>query len=248
MERAITTGLPARGGEAIKEADAWRVRWADGSESAKVCFDARTAEERPDVEWVTLEDSRARAVISELPRCVSGQPVPTVRIAGLPDTVRGVWSLWEISLSADDFSQRRFLAIFVNDEGRTFLPTAKRIWDLLLTEHVERVGAVAAGDSGGWFDRSRNAALALGDRIFTDLVDEHRNRIQEDRDRAKYAYDARHQAIGRIGLQTVRDYRRKRLQADHDARMAQLDAAEAFTADLNAVLMLRVGEPAPGAS
>jgi len=30
--------------------------------------------------------------------------------------------------------------------------------------------------------------------------------------------------------------------------MAQLDAAEAYTPDLNAVLMVRVGEPAPGAS
>ena len=248
LERAITTGLPARGGKAVKEGDAWRVRWADGSESAKVCFDARTAEDRPDIEWVTLEDPRARAVISDLPRCVSGQPLPTVRIAGLPDSVRGVWSLWEISLSADDFSRRRFLSVFVNDEGRTFLPTAKRIWDLLLTEQVERVGAVAAGDADGWFDRSRNAALAQGERIFTDLVEEHRTRIQEERERAEYAYEARYQAIGRIGLQTVRDYRRKRLQSDHDARMAQLDAAEAYTPDLNAVLMLRVGEPAPGAS
>lgn len=248
LERAITTGLPARGGDAVKEADVWRVRWVDGSESAKVCFDARTAEERPDVEWVTLEDPRARAVISDLPRCVSGQPLPTVRISGLPESVRGVWSLWEISLSADDFSRRRFLAVFVNDEGRTFLPTAKRIWDLLLTERVESVGAVAAADANGCFDCSKNAALTQGERIFADMVEEHRARIQEERERAKYAYDARHQAIGRVGLQTVRDYRRKRLRADHDARMAQLDAAEAYTPDLNAVLLLRVGEPGTAAS
>lgn len=248
LERAITTGLPARGGDAVKEADVWRVRWVDGSESAKVCFDARTAEERPDVEWVTLEDPRARAVISDLPRCVSGQPLPIVRIAGLPENVRGVWSLWEISLSADDFSRRRFLSVFVNDEGRTFLPTAKRIWDLLLTERVESVGAVSVADANGCFDRSKNAALTQGERIFADMVEEHRARIQEERERAKYAYDARHQAIGRVGLQTVRDYRRKRLRADHDARMAQLDAAEAYTPDLNAVLLLRVGEPGTAAS
>src|SRR5690606_27062647 len=155
----------------------------------------RTAEERPEVEWVTLEDPRARAVISDLPRCVSGQPLPAVRIAGLPDGVRGVWSLWEISLSADDFSRRRFLSVFVNDEGRTFLPTAKRIWDLLLTERVESVGAVAAADASGGFDRSKNAALAQGERIFAELVAEHGARIQEERERAKYAYDVRHQAI-----------------------------------------------------
>jgi superfamily II DNA or RNA helicase len=247
LERAITTGLPARGGEAVKVADVWRVRWADGSESATACFDVRTAEERPDVEWVTLEDPRARSLIRDLPRFVSGQPLPTVRIAGLPESVRGVWSLWEIGLSADDFSRRRFLSVFVNDEGRTFLPTANRIWDLLLTERVEVVRAVPSADAVGCFDRSKSAAHVQGERIFVTLVGEHNARIQEERERAKYAYDARHQAIGRVGLQTVRDFRRKRLRADHDARMAQLDAAEAYTPDLNAVLLLRVGEPGPAA-
>jgi superfamily II DNA or RNA helicase len=248
LERAITSGLPSRGGQALKEGNAWQVRWPDGSETTNACFDARTAEDRIDIQWVTLEDPRARAMISDLPRCVSGQPQPIVRITGLPDSVRGAWSLWEISLSADDFSRRRFLAAFINDEGRTFLPTAKRIWDLLLTEQVEGTGEITAEDAIGWFERSRNVAIVQGEQIFTDLVSEHRSQINEARERAKYAYDARYQAIGRVGLQAVRDFRRKRLQADHDARMAQLDAAETYTHELNAVLMLRVGEPLPGAS
>ena len=46
----------------------------------------------------------------------------------------------------------------------------------------------------------------------------------------------------------MREYRRKRLRADHDARMAQLDAAEAYAPDLNAVLMLRIGEQMAEAS
>lgn len=54
LERAITSGLPARGGSALKTGDAWRVKWVDGSESTRVCFDARTAEQNPDLEWVTL--------------------------------------------------------------------------------------------------------------------------------------------------------------------------------------------------
>ena len=136
----------------------------------------------------------------------------------------------------------------MNDEGRTFLPTAKRIWDLLLTERIESIGAIAAGNADGCFDRSRNAALTQGERIFTELVEEHRARIQEERERAEFAYETRHQAIGRVGLQTVRDFRRKRLRADHDARIAQLDAAEAYTPDLNAILMLRVGEMGSGTS
>jgi hypothetical protein len=44
----------------------------------------------------------------------------------------------------------------------------------------------------------------------------------------------------------VRDYRKKRLQAEHDARLARLDGAEAFVPDLHCVLVLRVGKQADG--
>jgi hypothetical protein len=242
LERAITNGLPTRGGMAVKEDDAWRVRWMDGSESGLVCFNARTAEERPELEWVTLEDPRARAVIGELPRWVAGQTLPMAKISGLPNTVRGVWSLWEISLSADDFSRSRFLTVFVNDEGRTFVPTAKRIWDLLLTEQLSLAPSENIPGTSQWFETVHQAALVQGEQLFSELVDQHLDRIREERARAQYAYDARSQAIGRIGLPNVREYRRKRLLADHQARLAQLQAAEAYTPDLNAVLMLRIGE------
>ena len=245
LERAITNGLPALGGSASKiiggHENAWRVTWVDGSESANICFDARTAEQNPELDWVTLEDPRARAVIGALPRCVAGQPVPVVRITGLPDTIQGVWSLWEISLSADGFNRKRFLPVFATDDGRAFVPTAKRIWDLLVTEQVNVEESSGVTDATQWFDSSQKAALNQGERLFSDLLKEHRARLKEERERAQYAYDARYQAIGRIGLPAVRTHRRKRLDAEHQARLAQLDDADACVPDLNAIMMLRVG-------
>ena len=249
LERAITTGLPARGGAAVKDGKAWRVKWVDGSESSRVCFDARTAEESPELEWITLEDPRARALINELPRWVAGQPFPCVRIDGLPDTVLGVWSLWEISLTssqnspnfADSGTRKRFLPVFAADDGRTYVPTAKRIWDLLLTEQVTVLASADTTDPHRWFEMSLSAAQTQGERIFTEMLNEHRNRLREERERAQYAYDARYQAIGRIGLPAVREHRRKRLEQEHRARLAALDDADANIPELNAVLMLRIG-------
>jgi superfamily II DNA or RNA helicase len=241
LERAITTGLPSRGGSAVKEGDGWRVKWVDGSESSQICFDARTAEQNPELEWVTLEDPRARAIISELPRCVAGQPLAVAKITGLPDSVTGVWSLWEISLTAEGFNRKRFLPVFATDDGRTFVPTAKRIWDLMLTESVSITGSTGTEDAVTWFETSLSAAKIHGERLFTDLLDEHRNKLKDERERARYAYDSRYQAIGRIGLPTVREYRRKRLEAEHQARMAALHDAEASVPDLNAIMMVRVG-------
>ncbi|KVP70519.1 helicase [Burkholderia ubonensis] len=245
LERAITAGLPARGGAAERVGEGWRVKWADGSESPRVCFDARTAEQNPEMEWITLEDSRARSVISELPRCVAGQPLPIATVTGLPDTVHGVWSLWEISICAsnlsENFNRRRFLPVFVTDDGRTFVPTAKRIWDLLLTENVTLAATVEVENASACFEMSLAAAKTQGERLFVELLEEHRTWLAEERERARYAFEARYQAIDRIGLPTVREHRRKRLEAEHEARIAALADAEACTPDLNAVLMLRIG-------
>lgn len=245
LERAITAGLPARGGVAEKVGDAWRVKWADGSESPRVCFDARTAEQNPEMEWVTLEDPRARALIGDLPRCVAGQPLPVVQVTGLPDTVQGTWSLWSVSLAASNssanFTRRRFLPVFVTDDGRSFVPTAKRIWDLLLTEEVRLTADPDSEHAAALFEQSLTAAKGQGERLFSELLEEHRTRLTEERERARYAFESRFQAIGRIGLPAVREHRRKRLETEHQARMADLAEAEACTPELNAVLILRIG-------
>jgi len=240
LERAITNGLAARGGSAAKVGSAWRVNWVDGSESMQACFDARTADENPEFEWITMEDPRARAVICELPRFVAGQPLPVIRVTGLPDSVRGIWSLWEISLAVEGLSRKRFLPVFLNEEGRPFVPTAKRVWDLLLTEMVDVHALTCAEESVTRFAASHAAASTQGELIFTELVNEHRARLKEERERAVYAFEARSQAIGRIGLPAVREHRRKRLQQEHDARMTALDDMDVCVPDLNAVMMVRV--------
>lgn len=247
LERAITSGLAARGGAATRVGNAWRLQWPDGSVSAQACFDARTAEDNPALEWVTMEDPRARAVMSELPRFVAGQPLPVVRVTGLPDSVRGIWSLWEISLATGGFSRKRFLPIFINEEGRPFVPTAKRVWDLLLTETVDVQSVTDSVESAKWFAASHAAASTQGERIFNELLTEHRARLKEERERAKYAVEARSRAIGRIGLPAVREHRRKRLRQEHDERMAVLTDMEASVPDLNALMVLRVAsETLPG--
>ncbi|MGU2143636.1 DEAD/DEAH box helicase [Pseudomonas aeruginosa] len=251
LERAVTTGLPTRGGAAEQSDHVWRLQWADGSESFPVCFDARTAEQNPEMEWITLEDPRARALISDLPRCVADQPLPVVQVTGLPQTVQGIWSLWSVSLAAANssanFTRRRFLPVFVTDDGRSFVPTAKRIWDLLLTEDVCLAADPDRENAAALFEQSLTAAKGQGERLFSELLEEHRAWLAEERERARYAFESRFQAIGRIGLPAVREHRRKRLEAEHQARMANLAEAEACTPELNAVLILRIG-PAGGTS
>jgi superfamily II DNA or RNA helicase len=246
LERALRHGLMEQGGEIAAAGVGWRVRWVDGSISPQACFDARLAEEQPTLEWITLEDPRARAVIDRLPRHVPGMPVAVVDVPGLPANVQGYWSLWEIALDADGRSRKRFLPIFVNDAGRSFVPTARRVWDLLLTETVSVVGAVQGADAAMQFELSAEAARSHGERVLQELIKDNQAFVSEERERAEYAHEARRQAIGRIGLPAVREHRLKRLAEQRAHRMAQIERTMAATPDLHAVLMVCVGAAAGG--
>ena len=171
LERAVVNGLAARGGSATQDGNVWHVRWVDGAETPQACFDARTASENPAAEWLTMEDPRARAIISDVPRFVAGQPLPVIRVTGLPDSVNGIWSLWEIGLVAPGANRKRFLPVFINDEGRPFVPTAKRVWDLLLTEMVSVLSVADAEDSARWFEASFAVAGAQGEALFAALAE-----------------------------------------------------------------------------
>ena len=240
LERAIVNGLTARGGAATNAGQAWRIRWPDGSESSQVCFDGRTAEQHPELEWIMLEDARARAIVCDLPRYVPGIPLPAIQIDGLPATVRGTWSLWEVRLASTQGERKRYQPVFVAEDGRSFAPTARRVWDLLVTEKISLIDGDSDVDELA-FAAAQSAAETHGETIFVSMLDEHKERLAQDRERLKQAFDARNQAIGRIELPAVRDYRRKRLEQEHAVEMARIADAEAVLPELNPVLLLRVG-------
>jgi superfamily II DNA or RNA helicase len=241
LERAIVNGLPTRGGEAHRSSgQAWKIKWPDGSESLQVCFDGRTAEQHPELEWITLEDVRARAIVRDLPRYVPGIPLPAVRVDGLPSTVNGTWSLWEVRLASVRGERKRYQPVFVADDGRSFAPTARRIWDLLVTEKISLADVSSEGDEATYL-AAQSAAEVHGETIFSAMLEEHKERLAQDRERLEHAFDARSQAIGRIGLPAVREFRRKRLEREHAVEMARIADAEAVLPELNPVLLLRVG-------
>jgi hypothetical protein len=175
LERAIVNGLPPRGGAAVRSGNAWTVQWADGSESRNACFDGRTAERHPELEWITLEDARARAIVRELPRFVPGMPLPLVQVEGLPPTVSGVWSLWEVRLSSANGERKRYQPVFVTQDGRSFAPTARRIWDLLVTEQVKLANATRGADDAAYV-AAQSAAETQGETLFATMMEEHKDR------------------------------------------------------------------------
>lgn len=235
VEKAVTSGLPDAGGSAVKKGEAWTLVWPDGSTTEQACFDAAGVEAVPDATWLTLDNEAVRAIVNDLPVEPPGRPVPSILLTQLPAGVEGTWSLWRIRMSTVRGNDLRYMPLFVQN-GRAFAPTARRIWDMIIT------GELASDDhlAPAPIEDIEPLAESQAKPIYLELRDRHLQRLAQEHERADAAFDARRRAIGRIGLENVRRVRLRRLDDEHQHRASELKDAAAMMPNLELVTVIQV--------
>jgi superfamily II DNA or RNA helicase len=258
VERMTVSYLKAHGGQAERQNQSWNLTWPDGETYENVVFTGKEAERLPAARHLTLEEPKVRGLAMRLPRFAPGQPVPVVSMPGISDEVRGIWSLWQISVVSHEARvasrwdgpvtldprpearRRRILPLFLADNGMVYMPTARHVWDQLLTTSTQVRSALDAAFSQAAFEKLRNAAEEHGKSIYEALVQEHRGRIAREREKASYAFAARRKTIERIGLPQVRHYRLNLLAQEERSVQEQLDQKVHTYPDMAPLLVIRV--------
>lgn len=242
IERMTTCNIQAEGGKVERGIFGYNVlEWADGHRVERVCFVGRDAQERG-MNHLGLENPRLRSLIERLPRAVPGQAVPTIQVSSLPGNVQGYWSLWQVALNTSARRQVRVIPLFLHDDGRNLLPTARLIWDKLVQTDgggVEPVGSSQPAPADV-FGKLREVAERQGEAIFQKLHTQHQQRIRQQRENGRYAFQVRREALIRIGLAEVRQFRLKRLDGEEKAWEAELQKQERVMPELQPVILLRV--------
>ncbi|MBW4671580.1 MAG: hypothetical protein KME60_30180 [Cyanomargarita calcarea GSE-NOS-MK-12-04C] len=134
--RSVSAG-ESHGGIIQKQDKTWNLTLPTGEQLNNVVFTATEAEAIPDAQHLTLEDARIRGMVMAKTSFAEGQPIPSLTIPGLTVDIQGFWSLWRISIYTDDWNQQRIMPLFLHDNGRVFLPTARHIWEQMLSVEVE---------------------------------------------------------------------------------------------------------------
>jgi superfamily II DNA/RNA helicase len=218
------------------------LKWPDGSVTMAAVF-TRVEAERSDTTLVSLEDPRVRYLTTSLPVFAPGQPIPSITIPDISDKISGIWSLWRISLQTASGREQRCLAILLTEDGRSFLPTARAIWDRLIDLpgdlRLERE-AVADDAATAAYEASRGAAETQGAAIFDELSSAHRQSIARERKKGVHAFAARRRVIERLGLPQVRSYRLRHLDEEERAWREELTTREATLPNLAAILLVHL--------
>lgn len=240
VESMTVNYLQANSGRAKKKRHTWDLEWPDGEVFSNIVFTGKDAEDIPTARHLTLENSRVRGLAMSLPRVVKGQPIPSIVIPGVADGVTGFWSLWGITIHTDDWNQRRILAVFLHDDSRVLMPTARHIWNQLLTVSPEIHGHLAGDPAHDAFDRVKEVAEKQGKTIYDELTQTHRERLTRERDKGAYAFAARRRAVERIGLPQVRDHRLAILDREEREWFAQLERRSQIIPEMVPLLLIRL--------
>jgi len=261
IERMTVNYLRAHGGCAERRGRTWKLTWPDGESLGTVVFAAKDAERHPSVRHLTLEEPRVRALTSRLPRFAPGQPIPCLSLTELAGDVRGIWSLWRVTLhmsvasdrdaDSPEGSRHRILPLFRHEDGRVLGPTARFVWDQMLSDALFRLdpkapSTPAAGrhlegrDAVDAFDLVESSAREHGQQTYQDLVQRHVSHLAAEREKSEYAFTARRRAVARIGLPAVRDHRLSQLAGEERAWRAQLDRRTGTSPELGPLLLVHV--------
>ena len=240
VERMTTEYVRSRGGQAEKTGASWTLVWPDGLSQERVVFSNKDASELTSAVHLTTEDAKVRGLASHLPRFVPGQPLPHVKLSGVTEEVSGIWSLWRIDARGAEWSERRIMPLFVHDDGRVLMPTARSIWERLLSARPEFSQSIHSGESAAVYEKIRDHAVQQGRQQYRDVQSVLQQRIARERERGDFAFAARRRAVERIGLPEVRNFRLARLEQEERTWRDQLVGQARVVPELTAITLVRV--------
>jgi hypothetical protein len=240
VERMTVSYLKAHGGKAERKRRMWTLTWPEGEELTGVVFSSKDAEQAPTARHLTLEDSRIRGLAMRLPRFAPGQPVAIAVISGVSDEVTGLWSLWRIGIVTTDWNRRRIMPLFMSDGGKVFAPTARHLWDRLLSVNPEIRGYLDIDDARKAFDHLLEIAEEHGRTIYDELVQEHRSHLMREREKGEYAFAARRKIIERIGLPQVCDYRLNLLRQEERMWNEEIERKAQVYPEMVPLIIIRI--------
>jgi hypothetical protein len=242
--------LNSYGGTTRRKRSWWDLSWPDGQEHRKAVFNAREADRLTDATFLNLENSRVRGLAMNLPQIAAGQLLPCVMVSGLPASITGLWGLFEIRLQAGmhqktqilriPMVRRGYISVFLSEEGKLFLPTARHIWDALQTEEAQVQANLDQDKSITAYGHLQEAAEQAGQEMFDNLQQAHLTSVAREEERGIISFASRRKTIERVGLPEVRQFRLSRCDADESEWRHELQSARQIVPEIRPLLMLKI--------
>lgn len=249
VERMTTSYLEAHSGQATRKQYWWELHWPDGTHQKKVVFNIQDAFRYNNTNLLNLENTQVRKLITHLPQITDVQHIPVVKIEDLPHSISGYWGLYEIGLKTNSSATRHvrvssikrdFIALFISDEGKLFLPTARHIWDVLQTTKIKMINSINSDEVESVHTNMRTKAEEVGYDTYRALQNYHMSTLDKEVSRGEEAFQTRRKAIMKLGLEEVKNYRLKQLDTEIEAWENELLTLRQIIPDIKPLIIIKI--------
>lgn len=240
IETMTENYLVASGGQFHRKDSSIEIRWPNEAEKRRVSFPSKNGQSPHGAEPLNLDHPRIRALFGRLPRYAPSQTIPRLRVDGIPDTISGLWALWQIGMITSDRRRQRFLPVFVHDDGRVLQPTARFLWEELNAKPWRIHGSLTGPEAERVYPQCERAAREQGREVFMQLRQRHLNHLQLEKEKTDYSFRARRKLLGEIGLPEVRTHRLRQLAAEEETWRRNHEAQNQIVPDLVPITILRI--------
>ncbi|EGR2106515.1 DEAD/DEAH box helicase family protein [Vibrio cholerae] len=218
------------------------ITWPDGADWDNVTFSGKEAQQNSALTHVTLENPKVRGLSTHLPIWNELQSIPAIHIPSLPNGATGFWSLWSVRFSGQDERQMQYFPIYINSAGQYFSTASNRIWDAICTDEVQVVE-----NDGEAFEVCSLACVSLretaekqGKSVFEAMYSAFLDELDQRIEKGEYSFAARRNAIERIGLPEVRNYRLRQLDSEYRHWQLEIEQKRDIYPELNLHLALEI--------
>lgn len=238
LETMTTNYIMANGGTVKPKLTGYDLVWPNGTVSEDVTFGGKK-ESLHMGKVLNLQDERVLEILRAKHRFVSGEPVPVLKFKDLPAGVKGYWALWSIGLNYSGRSMERMFPIFLTEEEKVYLPTAKFIWDRFMDKEQE-IKFMGFKDSQDILKVLEGKIQQHSYSLFKEMEQVHRRRLKREKEKGELAFRLRREAISRLGLKSVRNYRLRQLDREEQSWKKSLRQGENFIPELTPVCVVFV--------
>ena len=237
VEKMVISHVNANGGKSINRGYFWDIQWESTSSVTNASFMQSTNlfDDDNEIEKITIEHPKVRLMLENIPQFMPGQPIPVVSLPTLPKTINGTWILYEVLIETHEIkpfelirlaeNQKNYAALFIDQAGRKFIPTARRIWDLLINEPLQVKRYLNDEEGSDVYDTAENTIQESGQQLFNQLKNEHEDMLNKETHRGENYYSSKRKAIKRVGLPEVRNYRNLKLDQEYGQWKQEIENA-----------------------
>ncbi len=218
------------------------IHWPDGARWDNVTFIGKEAQQNPKLSHITLENPKVRGLCSQLPIWSEVQPIPQVSVPSLPSGVSGFWSLWSVRFSGQDERQIRYFSVYINENGQYFSTASTRVWDAVCSDSIDvRLNNSSVLEiQNKTYSLLRDVAESHGQQIFEEMLSGYFEELSEYEEKCEFSFNARRNAVERIGLPEVKNYRLRQLETEYKQWKLDMEDKQKVYPELNPHLVFEI--------